>query len=104
MDDGHAKVKMDEVEKHLDETWFAWIGGSEDDAVYYYLIHSPVIIIEFDHQRPLSTKKCMEVKSIDNICMKLCEHKTAMIMAKICSVNITRSIHININQLYEFYR
>ena len=27
MDDGHARVKMDEVRKHLDNTWFAWIGG-----------------------------------------------------------------------------
>ena len=57
MDDGHAKVKMDQVEEHIDDTWFAWIGGSEDDAVYYYRIHSPVIIIEFDHQPPLGTKK-----------------------------------------------
>ncbi|WP_242158402.1 DUF3500 domain-containing protein [Aestuariivivens sediminis] len=57
MDDGHAKVKMDEVQKYIDDTWFAWIGGSGDDAVYYYRIHSPVIIIEFDHQKPLGTKK-----------------------------------------------
>lgn len=57
MDDGHAKIKMDEVEEHIDDTWFTWIGGSEDDAVYYYRIHSPVIIIEFDHQPPLGTKK-----------------------------------------------
>lgn len=57
MDDGHAKIKMDQVEEHIDDTWFAWIGGSEDDAVYYYRIHSPVIIIEFDHQPPLGTKK-----------------------------------------------
>jgi hypothetical protein len=57
MDDGHAKIKMDEVEEHIDDTWFAWIGGSEDDAVFYYRIHSPIIIIEFDHQPPLGTKK-----------------------------------------------
>ena len=31
MDDGHARVKMDEVRRHLDETWFAWIGGTEPD-------------------------------------------------------------------------
>ena len=57
MDDGHAKIKMDEVEKHMDDTWFAWVGGSEDDAVYYYRIHSPVILIEFDHQKPIGTKQ-----------------------------------------------
>lgn len=52
MADDHAKVKMSEVESHLDETHFAWIGGQGDDAVFYYRIHSPVILIEFDHQRP----------------------------------------------------
>ncbi len=52
MDDGHARVKMDEVTRHIDRTWFAWIGGSDSAAVYYYRIHSPVILIEFDHQRP----------------------------------------------------
>lgn len=57
MDDGHAKVKMEEVEKHIDDTWFAWIGGAEDDAVYYYRIYSPVILIEFDHQKPVGTRQ-----------------------------------------------
>ncbi len=50
MDDGHAKVKMDEIEEHMDDTWFAWIGGDKDNSVYYYRVHSPVILIEFDHQ------------------------------------------------------
>lgn len=57
MDEGHTKVKMDEVEKHMDNTWFAWIGGSEDNSVYYYRIHSPVILIEFDHQKPVGTRQ-----------------------------------------------
>ncbi len=57
MDDGHAKVKMSEVEKHLDDTWFAWIGGGEDHSVYYYRIQSPVILIEFDHQKPVATRQ-----------------------------------------------
>ncbi|HEY3441941.1 MAG TPA: DUF3500 domain-containing protein [Paludibaculum sp.] len=52
MDDGHAKVKMAEVASHLDETRFSWIGGSAPDSVFYYRIHSPVILIEFDHQQP----------------------------------------------------
>ncbi len=56
MDDGHAKVKMEEVRKHLADTWFAWIGGTDEKAVYYYRIHSPVILIEFDHQRPVGTR------------------------------------------------
>jgi hypothetical protein len=57
MDDGHAKVKMDEVRKHLDNTWFAWIGGLEDNSVYYYRIHSPVVLIEFDHQQPANLRQ-----------------------------------------------
>lgn len=60
MDDGHAKVKMAEVEKHLDQTWFAWIGGTGDDSVFYYRVHSPVILIEFDHQRPAGLRAQMK--------------------------------------------
>ena len=52
MDSGHARVKMDEVKKHLNETWFAWIGGTEPTSVFYYRIHSPVVLVEFDHQSP----------------------------------------------------
>jgi hypothetical protein len=52
MDAGHARVKMDEVRRHIGRAFFAWIGGVDPSAVYYYRIHSPVILIEFDHQRP----------------------------------------------------
>lgn len=51
MRDDHAKVKMSEVEKHLEKTYFAWVGGTSEDSVFYYRIHSPVVLIEFDHQR-----------------------------------------------------
>lgn len=50
--EGHARVKMDEVRRHLGDTCFAWIGGTEATSVFYYRIHSPVILVEFDHQRP----------------------------------------------------
>ena len=43
---------MEEVTAHLNDTFFAWIGGTDDEAVFYYRIHSPVILIEFDHQQP----------------------------------------------------
>jgi len=56
MDDGHARVKMDEVRRHIDNTWFAWIGGTEQTSVFYYRIHSPVILIEFDHQLPANLR------------------------------------------------
>ncbi len=51
---GHAEVKLDEIKQHLDETYFAWMGGCDDDAVFYYRIYSPVILIEFDHQAGLA--------------------------------------------------
>ncbi len=53
MDDGHARVKMDEVREHLDRTHFAWIGGIGNEDVFYYRVHSPVVLVEFDHQRPV---------------------------------------------------
>lgn len=56
MNDGHAEIKMSEVAAHIDDTWFAWIGGTDDDAVFYYRILSPVILIEFDHQRPANLR------------------------------------------------
>ena len=52
MDEGHTRVKMNEVDRHLDNTWFSWIGGVQADSAFYYRVQSPVILIEFDHQRP----------------------------------------------------
>ena len=46
----------DSIASHLDETHFAWVGASDPDAVFYYRIHSPVILIEFDHQNPVGTR------------------------------------------------
>ena len=57
MDEGHTRVKMDEVDRHLDNTWFTWIGGTQPDSVFYYRVQSPVIMIEFDHQRPANLRK-----------------------------------------------
>ena len=47
--DGHAAVKMTEVEAHLDETHFAWMGATGDGGPFYYRVQSPVVLIEFDH-------------------------------------------------------
>ena len=54
--EGHARVKMDEVRRHVDDTWFGWIGGTGTDAVFYYRIQSPVVLIEFDHQTPIALR------------------------------------------------
>ncbi len=47
---GPLEARMRDVEQHLDDTWFCWIGGTDDDSPFYYRIQSPVLIIEFDHQ------------------------------------------------------
>lgn len=60
MREPHAKVRMSEVETHLDKTHFAWIGGTTSESVYYYRIHSPVILIEFDHQRRVAPFRTSE--------------------------------------------
>jgi len=54
MAEGHAKVRMEEVRRHIGDTYFAWVGATGNDAVFYYRIHSPVILIEFDHQTPIA--------------------------------------------------
>jgi hypothetical protein len=54
--EGHAKVHLADVVKRLDDTYFAWIGETKDDSVYYYRVHSPVILIEFDHETPVGLR------------------------------------------------
>ena len=51
---GHAEIRLDEVKAHLHETWFAWMGNCDAASPFYYRIHSPVILIEFDHQRGIA--------------------------------------------------
>jgi hypothetical protein len=54
MRDAHAAVRMADIESHLADTYFAWIGDAGPESVFYYRIHSPVILIEFDHQAPVA--------------------------------------------------
>ncbi len=53
MEDEFAEVRMAEITARLDETWFTWIGDTQDDSVFYYRIQSPVLVIEFDHESPI---------------------------------------------------
>ncbi|RFA08217.1 hypothetical protein B7R54_02505 [Subtercola boreus] len=46
---GPAAAKLADVEAHLDETWFSWIGGFEGAAPFYFRIQSPVTMLELDH-------------------------------------------------------
>jgi len=51
---GHDEIRREEVARHLAETHFAWIGGTDEESVFYYRVHSPVILVEFDHQRGIA--------------------------------------------------
>jgi hypothetical protein len=44
----HRSVRMEEIHKHLGETHVAWIGGTGVDDAFYYKIHSPVVLVEYD--------------------------------------------------------
>ncbi|HEX7231066.1 MAG TPA: DUF3500 domain-containing protein [Candidatus Binatia bacterium] len=57
MRSGHAGAKMEEVKGHLTDTHFCWMGGMADDSTFYYRVQSPVIIIEFDHQRGIAFRE-----------------------------------------------
>ena len=54
---GHAELKLEEVKRHLEDTYFCWMGGTEDDSTFYYRVQSPVIIVEFDHQRGIAFRE-----------------------------------------------
>lgn len=47
--DGPRAARMKHIAQHLDRTWWSWIGGHGDDDPFYFHIHSPVVMIEFDH-------------------------------------------------------
>ena len=66
MDEGHARVKMSEIEKHLTRTSFAWIGKTDPSSVFYYRIQSPVVLIEFDHQLPANLRQLAANPNVPN--------------------------------------
>lgn len=46
--ESQAAARISEIERHYEETYFAWVGTDDDNAPFYYKIHSPVVLIEFD--------------------------------------------------------
>jgi hypothetical protein len=47
---GHAEIRLEEVKRHIAATRFAWIGACDAVSPFYYRVHNPAILIEFDHQ------------------------------------------------------
>ncbi|WP_432198406.1 DUF3500 domain-containing protein [Streptomyces sp. bgisy027] len=54
IDEGHSRIWLRDIEKHLDDTYFYWIGETEDHSAFYYRVHSPVVLIEYDAESPLA--------------------------------------------------
>lgn len=44
-----AQADLARAKRHLEETFFVWIGDPAEDGPFYYRVHSPVVLIEFDH-------------------------------------------------------
>jgi hypothetical protein len=51
MRDPVAKAKLDEMQKNIAETWFAWSGPTEKGGAAYFRIQGPTVIIEYAPQR-----------------------------------------------------
>ena len=47
--EGPHAARLAEIERHLGDTHFCWIGGFDEQSPFYYRIQSPVVFIEFDH-------------------------------------------------------
>ncbi|MCU1760905.1 DUF3500 domain-containing protein [Pseudomonas sp. 14P_8.1_Bac3] len=47
--EGPREMRLRQVESMLERTYFSWIGGHGDDDPFYYRVHSPLIMVEFDH-------------------------------------------------------
>lgn len=47
--DGPRAARIGEIERHLADTHFCWIGGFSEASAFYYRVQSPVTFIEFDH-------------------------------------------------------
>lgn len=47
-----ARVRMDEIERHWDDTHFVWM-GDRTGGPFYFRVQSPVVMIEYNHQTGL---------------------------------------------------
>ena len=46
---GPAEAKLASVRRHLGDTHFAWIGEADGDSPFYFRVHSPVVLAEYDN-------------------------------------------------------
>ncbi|MFJ6462962.1 DUF3500 domain-containing protein [Streptomyces sp. NPDC091387] len=46
--EGQRELALAEYDAHVDETWFSWYGATDGSQPFYFRVHSPVLIAEFD--------------------------------------------------------
>ncbi|KUH67477.1 hypothetical protein AU184_26365 [Mycolicibacterium novocastrense] len=46
---GPRTARHTQIKQHLDDTYLAWIGPSGATDAFYYKIHSPVLLVEYDN-------------------------------------------------------
>ncbi|MFJ4152752.1 DUF3500 domain-containing protein [Streptomyces galbus] len=46
--DEQRDLALAEYDAHVDETWFSWYGATDGSQPFYFRVHSPVLIAEFD--------------------------------------------------------
>lgn len=47
--EGQRELALAEYDAHGDETWFSWYGATDGSQPFYFRVHSPVLIAEFDN-------------------------------------------------------
>ncbi|SPF78157.1 DUF3500 domain-containing protein [Pseudoprimorskyibacter insulae] len=49
--EGPKQARLAEIAAYLDDTWLCWMGGHDDWSPFYFRLHSPVVLAEFDHHQ-----------------------------------------------------
>ncbi|GAC1378550.1 MAG: DUF3500 domain-containing protein [Marmoricola sp.] len=46
---GPRLARRRHLRDHLDDSWFSWIGAADNESAFYYKMHSPVVLVEYDN-------------------------------------------------------
>ena len=47
--DGPRDHRVAQIAEHLADTWVCWIGDTGEDSPFYYKVHGPTVLIEYDN-------------------------------------------------------
>ena len=71
IDDGHARVKMNEVYRRIDNTWLIWIGCTQSDSTFYYRVQS-LLVLDLRRQLPIKRRATAYLAAIEAALEPLC--------------------------------